>query len=240
MSVTPYKDLSKTKKEQVAEMFDNISPNYDKLNRSLSFGIDILWRRKIRRELNKLKPERILDVATGTADVAIEISKVNPKEIIGVDISAGMLAIGKNKIKQKKLTHVIELQLGDSEQLNFKDDSFDAITVAFGVRNFENLKKGLIEMCRVLKPGGTMLILEFSQPRVFPVKQLYNFYFSYIIPWWGKLVSKDQSAYQYLFDSVQVFPYGNQLKLIMEEAGLKEISFEPVTFGIVTLYKASK
>lgn len=240
MSVTPYKDLNKTKKEQVAEMFDNISPNYDKLNRSLSFGIDILWRRKIRRELNKLKPERILDVATGTADVAIEISKVNPKEIIGVDISAGMLAIGRTKIKQKKLTHVIELQLGDSEQLNFKDDSFDAITVAFGVRNFENLKKGLMEMRRVLKPGGTLLILEFSQPRVFPVKQLYNFYFSYIIPWWGKLVSKDQSAYQYLFDSVRVFPYGNQLKLIMEEAGLKEISFEPVTFGIVTLYKASK
>jgi demethylmenaquinone methyltransferase/2-methoxy-6-polyprenyl-1,4-benzoquinol methylase len=240
MSVTPYKDLNKTKKEQVAEMFDNISPSYDKLNRSLSLGIDVLWRKKMKRMLKKQNPQIILDVATGTGDVAIEISSLKPEKIIGVDISEGMLEYGRVKIKKKNLSHIITLESGDSENLNFPDNYFDAITVAFGVRNFENLEKGLSEMRRVLKPGGTLLILEFSQPNIFPVKQLYNFYFSRFIPLWGKIVSKDQSAYQYLFDSVQTFPYGEALKKIMEAVELKNITFDSVTFGIVTLYKATK
>lgn len=240
MTVTPYKKQDKSKKEQVAEMFDNISPSYDKLNRSLSFGIDVLWRKKLKRKLRKANPRTILDVATGTADVAIEISNLNPEQITGVDISEGMLEMGRQKVKNKNLQNVITLQNGDSEDLQFTDSSFDAITVAFGVRNFENLEKGLAEMHRVLKPGGTILILEFSQPTSFPIKQLYNFYFSRFIPWWGKVVSKDQSAYQYLFDSVQSFPYGEALRKIMENVGYKDITFEPVTFGIVTLYKGSK
>jgi demethylmenaquinone methyltransferase/2-methoxy-6-polyprenyl-1,4-benzoquinol methylase len=240
MTVTPYKDQNKTKKEQVEEMFDNISPSYDKLNRSLSFGIDVLWRKKIRRILKKQNPQSILDVATGTADVALELSAIGPDKIIGVDISEGMLEMGREKIRNRNLQHKIILLKGDSEDLQFPDHSFDAITVAFGVRNFENLEKGLSEMHRVLKPGGTILILEFSQPTSFPIKQLYHFYFSRFIPWWGKVVSKDQSAYQYLFDSVQSFPYGEALRKIMENVGYKDITFEPVTFGIVTLYKGSK
>lgn len=240
MTVTPYKDNKKSKKQQVADMFDNISPSYDKLNRSLSFGIDVLWRKKIRRILKKQKPYTILDVATGTADVALELSALKPEKITGVDISEGMLAVGREKIKRKNLQEKIILLKGDSEDLQFPDNSFDAITVAFGVRNFENLEKGLAEMQRVLRPGGTILILEFSQPQIFPIKQLYHFYFSKFIPWWGKIISKDQSAYQYLFDSVQTFPYGEALRKIMESIGYKDITFEPVTFGIVTLYKGSK
>ncbi|MFN4122370.1 MAG: bifunctional demethylmenaquinone methyltransferase/2-methoxy-6-polyprenyl-1,4-benzoquinol methylase UbiE [Flavobacteriales bacterium] len=240
MTVTPYKDTEKSKKQQVADMFDNISPSYDKLNRSLSFGIDVLWRKKIKRILKKKRPASILDVATGTADVALELSALKPEKITGVDISEGMLAVGREKIKRRNLQEKIVLLKGDSEDLQFPDNSFDAITVAFGVRNFENLEKGLAEMQRVLKPGGTILILEFSQPKIFPIKQLYHFYFSRFIPWWGKIISKDQSAYQYLFDSVQTFPYGEALKKIMKSIGYKDITFEPVTFGIVTLYKGSK
>jgi demethylmenaquinone methyltransferase/2-methoxy-6-polyprenyl-1,4-benzoquinol methylase len=175
MSVTPYSHSKDSKKQQVAQMFDAISGKYDFLNRSLSFGIDVYWRKKMVRELKKIKPQSILDIATGTGDVAITMQQLHPEKIIGVDISDGMLEIGREKIQKKNLQNIIQLQNGDSENLTFAPNSFDAITVAFGVRNFENLSKGLSEMHRVLKPGGKVVILEFSKPKIFPIKQLYNF-----------------------------------------------------------------
>ena len=195
MTVIPYKEKQETKKEQVATMFNNISHKYDFLNHFLSLGIDILWRKKAVRMLAPHQPRKILDIATGTADFAIEALKLNPDEIIGIDISEGMLNVGKEKIKKKGVDNIISLELGDSENLRFETAYFDAYTVAFGVRNFENLEKGLTEMLRVLKPNGTGVILEFSKPRKFPVKQLYNFYFNKILPGIGKMVSKDTAAY---------------------------------------------
>ena len=240
MKVTPYEHSSDSKKQQIEQMFDNISPKYDFLNRSLSLGIDVWWRKKMMRELKGLALNQVLDIATGTADVALATSKLKPNSIIGVDISEGMLSVGRIKVEKKGLSSLIKLQKADSENLPFSENQFDAITVAFGVRNFEHLSKGLDEMCRVLKPGGKLVILEFSRPRIFPVKQLYDFYFRYFCPWWGKVVSKDNSAYKYLYDSVTAFPEGDQFLTIAKQSGFKQLKSQRLTFGIVSLYTATK
>ncbi len=240
MTVIPYKEKQETKKEQVATMFNNISHKYDFLNHILSLGIDILWRKKAVRMLAPHQPKKILDIATGTADFAIEALKLNPEEIIGIDISEGMLNVGKEKIKKKGVDNIISLELGDSENLRFEAAYFDAYTVAFGVRNFENLEKGLTEMLRVLKPNGTGIILEFSKPRKFPVKQLYNFYFNKILPGIGKMVSKDTAAYTYLPESVYAFPDGEDFVQLLSKIGYKNAKATTLLFGIATIYKASK
>jgi len=239
MEVKPYSD-SAGKKEQVERMFDSISGRYDFLNRSLSLGIDVYWRKKMVAKLKKDQPQSILDIATGTADVAISLRKLGPKNIVGLDLSEKMLEVGREKIRKRNLSGLIQLVKGDSEQLPYPNDSFDAITVAFGVRNFENLKQGLAEMCRVVKPGGKVVILEFSRPRVFPIKQLYDFYFRYFCPWWGKVISKDNAAYTYLYDSVNAFPEGDDFMNIATSAGFSQGNSERLTFGIVSLYTVSK
>lgn len=221
-------------------MFNSIASRYDFLNRSLSLGIDRGWRRKAIRSLQDIEPKYILDVATGTADLAIEALKLNPVKVTGVDISALMLKVGQEKIKAKNLTGKIELVKGDSEHLLFDDNSFDAITVAFGVRNFEHLQKGIDEMYRVLRPGGKIAVLEFSKPKSFPFKQIYNFYFSTILPTWGGLISKNKSAYTYLPESVQHFPEGNEFIAYLNRAGFKEAKSNTLTFGICSLYTAIK
>lgn len=240
MAVIPYKENTSSKKEQVATMFNNISKKYDFLNHFLSLGIDILWRKKAIRLLKKSQPKHILDIATGTGDFAIEALKLNPNKIIGIDISEGMLAVGKEKIKNKKLQDIIELKLGDSEKLDFDDNVFDAYTVGFGVRNFENLEKGLSEMLRVLKPNGTGIILEFSKPKSFPIKQLYNLYFNELLPRIGKLISKDDTAYTYLPESVNAFPEGDEFVKILRKLGYKNINAIPLLFGIASIYKVTK
>jgi len=204
--VTPYKKTDTTKKEQVAEMFDNIAHKYDFLNHILSLGIDILWRKKAIRLLKPYQPKQMLDIATGTGDFALEALALNPDKIIGADISRDMLAVGVEKIKKKGHQDKISFQYGDSENLPFETNTFDAITVSFGVRNFEDLEKGLSDMRRVLKPKGAVAIIEFSKPQAFPIKQLYNFYFKNILPALGKLISKDARAYTYLPESVAAFP----------------------------------
>lgn len=240
MAVVPYKEKSSGKKEQVAEMFDNISHRYDFLNHFLSLGIDILWRKKAIRMLKPHAPKEILDVATGTGDFALEALALKPNRIVGVDISAGMLEMGKQKMKKKGVDHIIDMQMGDSEKLLFEDNTFDAGIVAFGVRNFENLEKGLSDMRRVLKPGGKIVVIEFSKPRSFPMKQLYHFYFKSILPVIGKLISKDQSAYTYLPESVDVFPDGQQFLDILTQVGFNDVSCTPLTFGISSIYMAEK
>ena len=240
MQVVPYKEGEKTKKEQVADMFDNISPRYDLLNHTLSMGIDILWRKKAIRLLKPFAPQTVLDIATGTGDFAVEAVKLKPQKIVGVDISEGMLEVGKEKMIKKGLENLIELKYGDAENLEFEDNKFDALTVAFGVRNFENLKKGLGEMFRVTSEGGHVMIIEFSKPRKFPVKQLYNFYFNIILPKIGRLVSKDNAAYQYLPESVAAFPDGLAFLKILNEVGYKEAKCIPLTFGISSIYWARK
>lgn len=240
MAVVPYKEEQKGKKEQVAEMFNNISKRYDLLNHVLSLGIDILWRKKAIKMLKPENPQLILDVATGTGDFAIEALSMNPEKIIGVDISVGMLEMGKKKIAKLGLEDKIELQMGDSEKLLFEDNKFDAVIVSFGVRNFENLEAGLSDMHRVLKPGGTTVIVEFSKPEAFPFKQGYNFYFKSILPLIGKFVSKDNSAYTYLPESVQQFPYGDEFLDILKKVGFKDAKCKPLTFGISSIYIAKK
>lgn len=240
MAVVPYKEKTSGKKEQVAEMFDNISPRYDFLNHFLSLGIDILWRKKAIRMLKPHAPKEIIDVATGTGDFALEALALKPNRIVGVDISAGMLEMGKQKMKKKGVDHIIDMQIGDSEKLLFEDNTFDAGIVAFGVRNFENLEKGLSDMRRVLKPGGKIVVIEFSKPRSFPMKQLYQFYFKSILPVIGKLISKDQSAYTYLPESVDVFPDGQQFLDILTQVGFNDVSCTPLTFGISSIYMAEK
>lgn len=221
-------------------MFDNIAYRYDFLNHFLSAGIDIQWRKKVRKLLAQKQPGQILDVATGTGDLAIELMKLKPQNIIGVDISEGMLNIGKEKIARKKLEKTISLEVGDSENLRFESDAFDAVTVAFGVRNFENLQAGLKEMNRVMKTGGTVAILEFSKPKKFPFKNIYQFYFKYILPGFGKLVSKDNEAYTYLPESVQQFAEDEAFLLEMQKAGFKHNGQHRLTFGIATLYFGTK
>ncbi|MEQ9423882.1 MAG: bifunctional demethylmenaquinone methyltransferase/2-methoxy-6-polyprenyl-1,4-benzoquinol methylase UbiE [Cyclobacteriaceae bacterium] len=240
MTVLPYKEKQTSKKEQVAEMFNNISGKYDFLNHFLSLGIDIKWRKKAISMLKEDQPKVILDVATGTGDLAIEALSLHPDKVIGVDISKGMLEVGRKKMRQKGLEDVISLELGDSEGLNYPDNNFDAVIVAFGVRNFEHLKNGLADMFRVLKPGGKVVILEFSKPTAFPFKQLYNFYFKAILPIIGKLVSKDNSAYTYLPASVNEFPFGNDFLKILTEIGFKKSACKPLTFGISSVYTAVK
>ncbi|MGZ6516714.1 MAG: bifunctional demethylmenaquinone methyltransferase/2-methoxy-6-polyprenyl-1,4-benzoquinol methylase UbiE [Bacteroidia bacterium] len=238
--VTPYKDQTTSKKEQVATMFNNIAPKYDFLNQLLSMGIHKGWRRKAIRLLQDKKPKTILDIATGTGDFAIEAMKLNPEKITGVDISEGMLKFGIEKINKLGLQNKIELKLGDSESLPFPENSFDAITVGFGVRNFENLEKGINDIYRVLNPAGMIAILEFSKPRKFPIKQFYNFYFKIITPAIGKLFSKDSSAYTYLPESVNAFPDGQEFLEVLKKAGFKETKAIPVTFGIASIYIAKK
>ncbi|MBP3943902.1 bifunctional demethylmenaquinone methyltransferase/2-methoxy-6-polyprenyl-1,4-benzoquinol methylase UbiE [Sphingobacteriaceae bacterium WQ 2009] len=240
-TLKPYKDVADGKKKQVADMFNNISKTYDFLNHFLSLGIDKIWRKNAINSLKDLAPQYMLDVATGTGDFALQsIKTLNPKKIIGVDISEGMLAVAKEKIAAKGLTDQFEVQLGDSEKLQFADETFDAVTVAFGVRNFENLEKGLSDICRVLKPGGRAVILEFSNPQNFPIKQLYNFYFRQITPRIGKLFSKDSSAYEYLPESVAKFPDGERFVAITKQVGFKTTIMRPQTFGICTIYIATK
>lgn len=239
-TVKPYPGQDGGKKEQVASMFDSISPRYDLLNRVLSLGIDTIWRKKAINLLKADKPQRILDVATGTADLAIEALRINPKQVIGVDISAGMLAMGDEKLRKKKLEDRIKLVLGDSEGLPFGSNEFDAATVAFGVRNFEHLLEGLKDIQRVLKPGAKLVVLEFSKPNAFPVKQLYNFYFRFILPVVGRMVSKDSAAYTYLPASVQVFPEGKAFLGYMEKAGFVNNQEKRLTFGICSIYVGQK
>ena len=238
--VTPYKDSKLNKKEQVAEMFDKISGNYDGLNRVISFGIDIKWRKKVVELVKSRNPENVLDIATGTGDLAINLVETGAEEIIGLDISEGMLEVGRKKIIAKNLSGKIKLMKADSEALPFEDNSFDAITVAFGVRNFENLKKGLSEIYRVLKPSGIFVILETSVPTKFPYKQGYKFYSSTLLPVIGKLFSKDKAAYSYLSESAAVFPYGAKFNNILSKTGFIDIEDKPQTFGVATIYSASK
>lgn len=239
-SVVPYKGDDLDKKSQVAKMFDNISGRYDFLNHFLSLGIDIQWRKKAVKLLKKQNPTTVLDVATGTGDFAIAALKANPESITGIDISNGMLEVGRKKIKKKGLDDKITLLNGDSENLPFEDNKFDAIIVAFGVRNFENLEVGLKEMKRVLKPKGKVYVLEFSTPTSFPFKQLYNFYFRYILPVIGKRISKDSSAYTYLPESVKAFPDGKKFLGVLDSLGYKSPTWKPLTLGICSIYTAEK
>jgi demethylmenaquinone methyltransferase/2-methoxy-6-polyprenyl-1,4-benzoquinol methylase len=239
-NVTPYKNSDLGKKEQVAQMFDTISGNYDGLNRVISFGIDIKWRKKVLKIVSETHPKLILDIATGTGDLAILMANTNAEKIIGLDISAGMLDVGRKKINQKNLSHKIEMVLADSENMPYEDATFDAITVAFGIRNFENLEKGLTEILRVLKPNGIFVILETSVPEKTPYKQGYRFYSRNILPLIGKLFSKDNSAYQYLSESASIFPYGEVLNNILQKIGFIEVKAMPQTFGVATIYSASK
>jgi demethylmenaquinone methyltransferase/2-methoxy-6-polyprenyl-1,4-benzoquinol methylase len=240
MTVIPQRYKGVSKRERVEEMFDSIATRYDLLNRVLSGGIDKSWRKKAIQQLAELQPQRILDIATGTADLAIESMRLKPKEIIGVDISNRMLDIGRHKIMAKGYQGIIRLEQGDSESLQFPDGHFDAITVAFGVRNFEHLEKGLKEMHRVLRPGGMAVILEFSQPTRFPVKQFYNFYSFKVMPRIGQLISKERSAYEYLPESVSAFPYGKKFLEILTKTGFSNTKCLPLTFGIASIYTAVK
>ena len=237
--IKPQQDSQVSKKLQVAKMFDNIAKSYDFLNHFLSFGMDFYWRKKAVSKLTN-NPKKILDVATGTADFAIAATKMKEVQIIGIDISEKMLEIGKNKIKQKGLENLIKLQLADSENLPFESGSFDGITAGFGVRNFENLQLGLSEMCRVLKEGGIAVILEPSKPKAFPVKQIYSAYFHYILPFLGRLISKDNRAYNYLPESVDAFPENEKFIEILKVVGFTKAQHLPLTLGIVSLYIAIK
>ncbi len=237
--VTPY-NTADSKKEQVAEMFDNIAFRYDFLNSLLSFGIHKGWRKKCVKKLKDSQPKQILDVATGTGDFAVACMKLDPDKIIGIDISEGMMKFGREKLKKLNLDKLIELKQGDAETVDFADNVFDAIVVGFGVRNFENLEKGLTNLYRVLKPGGKIVILEFSYPRKFPIKQFYTFYFSVITPFIGKIFSRDARAYTYLPESVKAFPNNEDFTVVLTKCGFKSASFETLSFGVAAIYEAVK
>ena len=239
-NITPYKNSDLGKKEQVTQMFDAISGSYDQLNRVVSFRLDLIWRRKVLAIVAKNKPKLILDIATGTGDLAILMTKIKNSKIIGLDLSPGMLQIGIDKIARKKLSNQIEMMVGDSEMMPFADNHFDAITVSFGIRNFENLEKGLTEILRVLKPSGTFVILETSNPTRFPFKQAYGLYTNFILPVIGKWFSNDGSAYQYLSESAQNFPFGEVLNNKLRKIGFIDVVSEPQFFGAATIYSASK
>lgn len=239
MTVKPYATEEGSKREQVELMFDRISPKYDLLNRLCSLGTDQSWRRKVIRGVGKEPVERLLDVATGTADLAIMGSMV-AKQVTGADISAGMLAHGRTKVEKAGLQDRIELVQADAADLPFPDASFDAITVAFGVRNFEDLAQGIAGMVRVLRPGGRLFVLEFSRPQRTPFKQVFRFYFHHVMPLIGRLVSRDHDAYSYLPESVDAFPQGKAFEEILGTSGLKEVRSRLLTFGVATLYTARK
>lgn len=238
--VKPYKNSDLSKKEQVTKMFDTISKEYDGLNRVISFGIDVKWRKKVVKLVGETQPTSVLDIATGTGDLAINLTKTNADKIVGLDISEGMLEVGRSKIAKRNLSKTIEMVLGDSEKLPFEDNSFDAITVAFGIRNFENLEKGLSEILRVLKPSGIFVILETSVPTKFPFRQGYNIYTKGIMPIIGKIFSRDKVAYSYLSESASVFPYGERLNNILRKIGFINPVAMPQTFGVATIYTATK
>ena len=238
--IKPDKHSDLPKKQQVEQMFDSIAPKYDFLNHFLSAGIDNLWRKRAINTLLTKKPRYILDMATGTGDLAFEaLKRLNPDKIVGLDISEGMLSYARKKAKHRGIEK-ISFERGDSENINYSENTFDAVTVAFGVRNFENLNMGLNELQRVLKPGGSVVVLEFSKPQNFPVKEIYNFYFAKILPLWGKIISKDNQAYTYLPESVMAFPEGRDFLQRLEQAGFKETKAKKLTFGICSLYTAIK
>lgn len=239
-NITPYKNSSLGKKEQVTQMFDTISGNYDDLNRVISLGIDVKWRKKVVDIVAKKNPENILDIATGTGDLAILMTKTSAKKIVGLDLSVGMLEVGKKKIATQNLSDKIEMVVGDSENIPFPDNYFDAITVSFGIRNFETLEKGLAEIYRVLKPGGVFVILETSVPTKFPFKQGYSFYTKMILPLIGKIFSKDKNAYGYLSTSAANFPFGEKLNNILRKVSFIDCVALPQTFGVATIYTATK
>ncbi|MEL4456691.1 bifunctional demethylmenaquinone methyltransferase/2-methoxy-6-polyprenyl-1,4-benzoquinol methylase UbiE [Lutimonas vermicola] len=238
--VTPYKDSELGKKAQVTEMFDNVSANYDLLNRVLTFGIDISWRKNVVALVKEGKAKKVLDIATGTGDLAIMMAKADIHDVTGLDISPGMLNIGIQKVKDQGLSEKVDMVIGDSEELPFDEGTFDAITVAFGVRNFENLELGLKEIHRVLKPEGSLIVLETSQPTKFPVKQGFQFYSKYVIPTIGKILSKDKSAYDYLPESAAAFPFGEKFNNILLKTGFNSSEVYPQTLGVATIYHAIK
>jgi len=239
--IIPYKDSDKNKKEQVAEMFDRIAPKYDFMNRFLSAGIDVGWRKKAIKRLKADNPKTILDIATGTGDMAILACRIlNPEKIEGIDISAQMLELGKKKIEKEGLTGIIRLQIGDSEAINFPPDSFDGGMVAFGVRNFENLEKGLTEIYRVLKPGAQLVVLEFSKPKTWGMKSLYNLYMKIVAPKMAGWVSKNKEAYDYLCESAKAFPERQEFVNILNKIGFSDTSFKPLSLGICCIYTGRK
>ncbi len=238
--VTPYKDSKLNKKKQVEQMFDNISGNYDGLNRVISFGTDVKWRKKVVAMVKATNPDSVLDIATGTGDLAIQMVPTRASRIVGLDLSEGMLSVGRKKIAARDLQEKIEMVQGDSEELPFEENSFDAITVAFGVRNFEDLEKGLSEIYRVLKPGGIFVVLETSVPTKAPYKQGYRMYSNFLLPLIGKIFSKDQEAYSYLSKSAAAFPYGTAFNNILKKIGFISVEDKPQTFGVATIYTASK
>lgn len=240
MTTVPYKDSDLSKKNQVEEMFDQISPSYDLLNHLLSANIDKVWRRKAMSILRPWKPRTILDVATGTADFAIAAAKLKPDKVTGVDLSEGMLKIGRQKVEKHGLGKVIQLLKADSESLPFEENSFDAAIVGFGVRNFENLTQGLNEIHRVLNPGGIFIILEFSRPRNKWFRKIYFWYFTRVLPLLGRIVSKDNRAYTYLPESVKDFPDGSNFISILTTCGFVNCMVKPLTMGIASIYKAEK
>jgi demethylmenaquinone methyltransferase/2-methoxy-6-polyprenyl-1,4-benzoquinol methylase len=240
-SIVPDASSKLSKKEQVADMFNNIASKYDFLNHLLSLGIDKGWRTKAIKSIGCIAPQKILDVATGTGDLAIAAAKkISNSTVVGIDIAAQMLEVGKVKIEDKNLSARIEMIVGDSEALPYDDHHFDAVLCAYGVRNFQDLPKGLNEMCRVMRTGGRLAILEFSQPKTFPVKQVFSLYFKYIMPLFGKMVSKHSTAYNYLPESVMAFPEGQDFCNILTQCGFKNVQSRPLTFGITSLYTAEK
>ena len=238
--IKPYQNSDQGKKEQVTQMFDTISENYDNLNRVISFGIDKKWRKRVVQLVAEKNPRTILDVATGTGDLAIAMAQTGAAQVIGLDLSPGMLEVGKDKVKAKKLDGIVDMVIGDSENLPFDDNSFDAVTVAFGVRNFENLQKGLQEIYRVLNPNGILVVLETSVPTKFPFKQGYHLYCNFLLPIIGKLFSRDKSAYGYLSKSASVFPHGTDFNNILAKSGFIGIENMPQTFGAASIYVATK
>lgn len=239
--VTPYEDRDRSKKDQVEEMFDNIAHRYDFLNHLLSLGIDNLWRRRAVRHIAQNAPDVVMDMATGTGDFAFEIARrTDASRVVGFDLSEGMLAVGRQKAVRKSLQDVVVFEKGDSEDMVYDDDSFDAMTVGFGVRNFEHLTTGLAEMHRVLRPGGDLVILEVSRPTRFPMKQIFNLYFLHILPLIGRLFSRDHRAYSYLPESVGAFPHGDDFVAILHEVGFRDVEYKPLTFGICAMYTCRK
>ena len=238
--VFPYQDEKNDKKIQIRNMFDKISSNYDVLNRIISGGIDVIWRKKVVSLLIPEKPKKVIDIATGTGDLAIELMKTNANEIIGLDISSGMLEIGVKKVKNRKFNNRIKMVIGDSEKLSYPDNYFDAATVAFGVRNFENLDKGLSEIHRVLRRGGNLVILETAVPQKFPIRQFYNFYIHKVMPIFGLLLSKEKFAYRYLSNSAAIFPFGDAFNNILIKNGFISVKNLPQTFGVASIYCAKK